>query len=141
MNMEEHLAEKNTHLSAELALVRRERDLYKQAKDENDERFQIERDKARQELERVQKQNAAMTMAIEYVLELSWKCDIANLDTSVLRAAIQPDAVSDFIRKDAVKPLVEALRRINEISVIDDDMGCSVIWAGEALDHAKTLGL
>lgn len=107
------------------------------------------------ELERVQKLEAAMREAIMRALPTygAWESTcplcgnhsecgpVIHKEQCAFVIALQPDAGSDYIRREDVKPLVEALARINEISVVDEDMGYAVNWAGEALAHAETLGL
>lgn len=114
------------------------------------------------ELERVRKQAAAMREALQkHHDHASEACNVffeqdgkpidictdlgeAYQDSSLCELtldAMRADAGANYVSKEQVKPLVEALTRINEISVIDEDMGCAVNWAGDALTHARALGL
>lgn len=102
------------------------------------------------DLERVQKQSAAMREAIqEEILDGPF---IPNLVR--LRNAIADDAGSDYIRREEAKPLVEALGIINsDAHLIDNNWlqtksdgaaRCLANIRGQtavALAHAKTLGL
>lgn len=51
------LATENERLREELAKMTRERDAYRRAKQENDERFMIERDEAREEARSLAREN------------------------------------------------------------------------------------
>jgi hypothetical protein len=100
-------------------------------------------------LERVEKQAAAMREALVVSREFLNSRKGLKLPSytafrrteDAIKNALDSTAGANYISKESVRPLVEALKRINEISVIDEDMGCAVNWAGEAIDHARTLGL
>lgn len=95
------------------------------------------------ELEHVQKQAAAMREALRLC-----ECYVHHFQVPEIRTCLESDAGVNYVSKDAVRPLRDALQSLVAVGVeCVDGKPATYAWLGpesrkrinDALDHARTI--
>ena len=105
-------------LTAELAEAKRERDAYKKAKQENDERFMIERDEARAENEKLKALTISEKITLADYLHL---CELNNQANTELTRLAAFEARAKGIKESDIRGII-----IAHCNIVGDGTSCTV---------------